>query len=252
MTYVATAGLCNRIRAHLACSELARVNGARVAPVWIQNAHCGADFGDLFNTGPMPARNSMGGRTKVGSFACKGAALYGSDKCHVLDIDWQYQEIHVLERLLGCQDLIRHLPRFRPEVLAGADRLLARLGADGIVVHIRRGDFVTHTGQALTLSHYTEQIRSLVALHGKLPVHIISDGSRDELCGLIEGFDAVLVSSHSDLGRGQASVINAAHEILFAARSRFFIGTPRSSFSEIIMALRNSAVLDAQWHPAPL
>jgi hypothetical protein len=161
----------------------------------------------------------------------------------VLDFDAQWVPIAEARRALSNTEPVT-VP-VCADVIAAADRIAARLVGPALAVHVRQTDFVTHTPFAKPMSHFTNRIAEAIERRVGPPFRTLLVASDDRVvidAQLAARFERVttLTPTYSRTQRGVAT--EALAQLLALARSDEFIGSPHSSFSELVVALRDHTV----------
>jgi len=243
VSYKAYAGLGNRIRAHYTATLLARRLERAVHVAWLPSPHLQSDGSDIFASGSsLPSGPGRISRIRTLSLSDLHGRLMRDDlkmlrdSAVVLDYDCQWNPLDSpVNRLLGSGDCTIAV---RQEILDEAAAIAAALPRPVLGMHIRRGDFAMY---ALSSSddYYVDAIRAIggADAYSSILVATDEDGPLDNR--IAAGFQAhrVLVPL---VGRDSLGVApEALAHLLALARTDAFIGTPKSSFSELIEAIRD-------------
>ena len=240
VTYLTDFGLANRMRAHLIAADFAHRTGRELVVRWAENSQCASRFDDLFVRGDAP-RSAAGRHVLVRYDRVTDAASHDlqtdlTADVVVLDLGWQAISREPFERRLagGCE-AARQVLAPRDEILTEVQAAAAAWPPTVIGVHIRRGDFATRAGQALSLERYIQAIHEVLRQPGlgEALIFVASDGGDDELRPLLDRWGDRLwrrPPSPRDEARG---VQQALVDLLLLSRTQHLVLTPRSTFGEM-------------------
>jgi hypothetical protein len=211
------------------------------------NDQCGCTFSDLFvadagmemGCGATPrvvgraeARRGPDGTPPWRCFEDSEAAFV------LMDYDWQYVDEGDMWRWVSglVPDPIAAL-RPKPDVLAQVDAVCDGQGPV-IGVHIRRGDFMTHTRSSPELSRVAASVEAVKARYTTPPeVIVCSDGSPAELEPLLARLGADAVFRAGGVRNTPEGVRGALVDMLVLARCDSLVLTTESSFGKMAALL---------------
>lgn len=239
VSYIADAGMCNRLKSHLIAHALAAKTGREVLLRWIQNRQCGARYEDLFEWG-----DTRFGRFKQISLK-KFPGIRGTpedapledcpEQLILLDAFWQWITPRQFDSFLGdyaCQ--ARNCLKPLPSILDRVESLSADWPKRVIGVHVRRGDFTSINGWTVDNAHY---VRAMHELQDKLGRHLTfvlaSDASNEELLPITQPFSGQVLRIPPSPRENQSGIAHALVTMLLLSRTSYLLLTPRSSFGEM-------------------
>lgn len=263
------AGLCNRLRVMLSGRELAKESGRRFLVFWPVTDSCGCPFNRLFDEQITPASSELVRKLQP-KYMCRYWYGPGSPKMgQPIDLmsepdqdilafsySWLlYPGRYPLHDLL--QDRVhRALDRLQP-----ADSIHAKIEAFKsrhftpltIGVHIRRGDYWRFSPVTMApLERYFQEIDKAVDEHPGSTVFVSTDDGApvnqrtgEVICeGIVGKLSArygrrVVNSRPTSLIRSEPEAVqDAVVDLLLLRSTHRFIGTYRSSFSDLSIAGR--------------
>ncbi|KAL1500192.1 hypothetical protein AB1Y20_012861 [Prymnesium parvum] len=232
----ADAGLCNKLRVCLSYRAIAAAAGRRLVVLWRLSHHCAARFPDLL------------------------APLDGVDVVHDAE---ELQRLHaaasfalrLAPQLSGacteCHPSLRGTAAERqmflalsplPHIQQRIDALRRRLGAPFVAVHVRRTDHAKCFGVQCSDEQFAAFLERCVAQVEGCRIFLATDNAETQQEFLRRYGERVYVSepiSHAHALR-QTSVATALVDLYTCAAACRFKGTPRSSFSDTILQLRQA------------
>lgn len=257
LTVTCLAGLSNRLRVLLSGMALAEATGREFAMHWAPSPPCGAWFHQLFENDwnvSAEVRFDAGNAIDL----THDAPDSPRDLLSVTEpsfsvvhdgwlISWQQDSAHLaLQR--RCRELNAELTPI-PSIAKRIEEFrAAHFKPVMIGVHMRRGDFhFVHPKWLVKIETITRQVDAWLMLEPDAGILLCSDdGAMDPLHGrptgrenLKEAFvqrygERVVFTNPSSLDRRLPGAVQAALVDLWLLRStQFFIGTPKSSFSEM-------------------
>ncbi len=253
VAYFGSAGLANRLRAHVIASAYAERTGRTLVPIWASNQHLGCVFADLFEFDASTAISFQSIRHL--SYLKNINAVQGDASDYAEDLVFfktQWQDVSS-EYLLGSVrpycDSFRKWYRPRAEITAFVECAVTLWPQCVLGVHIRRGDFVTHTGQAIPQLRYIAAIRqSLAEMPERAAVFLASDASPEQLEEIYAAFPGRILprvekpeffeGARGSLPGARGSLI----DILLLSRASRLILTPGSTFGEFAAQISNAPV----------
>lgn len=245
--YICFAGLGNRLRVHLLATAASLATQRKLLVRWPANDQCGCTFSDLFVAdagmemgcaatprvvGRAEARERPDGTPPWSCFEDSEAVFV------LMDYDWQYvDEADIWRWVSGLvTDPIAAL-KPKQDVLAQVDAV-----CDGqspaIGVHIRRGDFLTHTRSSPELSRVVAAVEAAKARYTTPPaVMVCSDGSPAELEPLLAQLGPDVVFRAGSVRDTPEGVREALVDMLVLARCDSLVLTTESSFGKMAALL---------------
>jgi hypothetical protein len=235
--YFAHAGLGNRLRAHMMAQLYAQRTGRTLLTGWVSSIHLGAGFTDLFAwDGPekVPFESIRCISYRKGDLSPQGDRQDFQEEMVYFEPEWQFVDKEYLAAAMGEQD---YLPA---ESLHPCAKLQARLDeirrkwpSSMLGIHVRRGDFVTHSRQAISMERYVSSARKVLAsMAPETHVFLASDASDEELQPLQDAFpnriDKRSVGSRESLDGAEDSLI----DMMLLSSTQHLILTPGSTFGE--------------------
>ncbi len=169
-----------------------------------------------------------------------------------LKTPWQYVNSDYLLRT--SRSFSNSCEWFKPrtEVLSFVDRSVASWPLDVLGVHVRRGDFVTHTGQAISQSRYISAMeRALAEMPPGASVFLASDAPAEQLEQIYDAFPGrILPYVHKpELFDGPRGSLSGARgslvDMLLLSRVSRLVLTPGSTFGEFAAQISNTPVIFA-------
>ncbi|MFT4115680.1 O-fucosyltransferase family protein [Bradyrhizobium sp.] len=250
LPYFCYAGLANRFRSHFAASLVGRELNRQVLPIWIKTMHLESDATDVFEEewskfrGGLP-HGYVGVNTSsvlTGEFR---SLAQSKQQLVVLGFDLQWLPIAETRRLFGPHESVEF--RFRPNLVAAANELVASLRRPYLAVHIRQTDFIANQANYKPMSYYEAEIAKAVGGRADrlkyATLLVASDDSVNLDAALLAEFENVVILT-PEKSRTEAGVASEALVHLLAlGTSDGFVGTPRSSFSEFADAVQCGAVV---------
>jgi hypothetical protein len=256
VTYAVSAGLANRLRAHYLACVLARASGRTVVPIWLPTKELASDGNDVFPQafiaeGELPIQARL---VRVSNLQELPRVLRESiGHLLVLDFDAQWQSIEASRRSMNVTEPI--VFAVRDKIVADAGAIRSQLTHGYISVHVRQGDFLTHTGFAKPLDYFEDQIIATRKCFPAAESLLVASDEPLSLSPAIAGLFAKTVVLTPRYKRTEQGVAPEALSHLVAlANATEFIPSPMSSFSELVLAMRSSLVrVEGQRHsPATL
>lgn len=243
VAYIGTAGLANRLRAHVIASAYAERTGRTLVPCWVSNKHLGCVYSDLFDSGALE-RIHFDTVRRVG-YRKNVAAVQGDGSDYPDDLVFfktQWQDVNS-EYLLHASrpDCANFQKWFRPraEVSLLVERTVKQWPRNVLGVHVRRGDFVTHTRQAIPQSRYIAAMeRVLAEMPDRGSIFLASDASAEELQCIRDAFPGRIARNvkKPELFEGARGSLAGARgamvDMLLLSRCSRLILTPGSTFGE--------------------
>jgi hypothetical protein len=222
----ATGGIARRLRVLLSYLAVARLESRRLTVVWLSEPDCPATFAELFE--PLPTNVAA----DVNILADAAHAPANAPLVHGVA-----HPAFNGAALLG--PMLLRLIKPRPELAAAISGLLQRLGPSFSAAHLRRTDLPAAAGAAgdamdvavaawacndtQPLFVATDHPRSLNAIRRLLPPgQVVSRG----------------VFPHMGSALRKTSIADAVVDMWVASHASRFVGTPTSSFSEAVEAMR--------------
>ncbi len=140
----------------------------------------------------------------------------------------------------------------RAEIASFVEQCVAPWPQNVLGVHVRRGDFVTHTGQAISQSRYIVAMRrALAEMSDGTNIFLTSDASAEELQEIYDAFAGRVLPliqkcSHFEGVRGSLpGARGALVDLLLLSRASRLILTPGSTFGEFAAQISNAPVMFA-------
>lgn len=236
LTYLASAGLGNRLRAHLIAYVISIKTERKLLIRWFSNVHCHSTFYDLFEPSSLLYQK---GRFHSIEYLKNPKELVDSANVAVeensrdvliLDFEWQFVEYKYLVEVIRGFDL-RKILVLRQDLQKEVDQLVEYIGGDFLGVHIRRGDFKV-TGQIVALEKYIALISCKVDENPDIKIFIASDENRDQLEPLLSHFRNIYFRETK--GRQSLNGMeDAVIDMFLLSEARQLILTPGSTFGEL-------------------
>jgi len=237
VTYFAYAGLGNRLRAHMMAQAYALRTGRELVVSWDKTRHLSADFGELFVwDGPTTASYKSSRRLPY----VKGELSPQSDRENFeedivcFDAQWQFVDSEYLFQSLGDFSGVI-LGSLRPEAKLAEQiaKVKSQWPKSVVGIHVRRGDFVTHTGQAISLDRYITATRKVLStMPDDTHLFMASDASDAELLPIQEAFygkiERCAVHPRESAAGAQASL----RDLLLLSGTNHLVLTGGSTFGE--------------------
>lgn len=256
VAYVGSAGLANRLRAHVIAGAYAERTGRILAPCWVSNKHLGCVFSDLFDPA-LPEGINFRTIRRVG-YLKHIAAAQGEMSDYPEDLIFfktQWQDVHSEYLLRAARPHCDSFSRWvtpKAEVSAFVEHAVALWPRQVLGVHVRRGDFVTTTGQAISLSRYVVAMgRVLSEMPEDTGVLLASDAPAEELQEIYAAFPGRILPRvfkptffegvRGSLPGARGSLV----DMLLLSRASRLILTPGSTFGEFAAQISNVEVIYA-------
>lgn len=253
VAYIGCAGLANRLRAHVIASVYAERTGRILVPCWSNNSHLGCAFSDLFDFDALEGINYRTVR-RVDYLkhiaTAQGDTLDYPENLVFFKTPWQYVNSEYLHRAARpfCDSFWRWV-KPRAELLSFVERSVAPWPQNLLGVHVRRGDFVTHTGQAISQSRYIVAMgRVLAEMPEGVKIFLTSDAHAEELQEIYDAFPGRILprihkSAYFEGVRGSLSGARGSLvDMLLLSRASRLILTPGSTFGEFAAQMNNVPV----------
>lgn len=244
VTYATYAGLANRLRAHFIAAAIADLTGRELVPVWLSTKELASDGSDVLANAPTLEDRRLLRTRPVRMLSCAdGAHLVKRARMHsssvlALDFDAQWISIRDARATLG-----RTAPvsiAVRGAIDDEANQIMSGWRGRTLAVHIRQTDFVSHTPFARSVAEFEAEISRRPT--GYSTLLIASDGPVVLSTTTRDRFEHVQVIQPT-LARTEPGVApEAMAHVLALARADDFIGSPMSSFSELVSAIRDAVV----------
>jgi hypothetical protein len=246
VSYAVSAGLANRLRSHYLASIVARATGRTVFPIWLATKELASDGHDIFpqslptrsQTRPFDAR--LISATKLMQ-ELPSVLRDDEDRVLMLNFDAQWQPFEESRNLLGATEPV--VVQVDDKIVADARRIVATLGDSYISVHVRQGDFLTHTGFAKPLAYFEEHVRAARQRSPAAECLLIASDEDVSVSPPIAALFAKTVVLTPTFKRTEHGVAaEALAHLLALAEATEFVPSPMSSFSEFVLALRSRLI----------
>lgn len=252
ITYFASGGLANRLRAHHLTSLLGAQWGRKVVPVWLRTKELASDGSDIF---PKVTHASSGDRRlsyhkiSIKTLNERGLASDTTkDRLVVLDVKAQWVEIDRARTMVGSAAPVSF--QFTDGVLRATNAIEQELGRPAVAVHMRQTDFrgtspYLSVPWAKPAAYFEDKILEVLAAAGAKTFHtlLVASDEHPKLQSNVTARFAKVVVLTPKFGRADNGVApEALSHLLALARADEFIGSPNSSFSEFVEALRRGTV----------
>lgn len=243
VTYLCTAGLGNRLAAHIVAHAYALRTGRQLIVSWIRNWHCGATFNDLFEP-VFPSHAAYRTKTILRESHHRNSALANAEDPpeDLVAFDSQFfpSDLHRLReedaRHLG--EILSNL-RPRPEIIREVDRVARTFPRPIVGVHIRLGDFKV-LGRAVPIKTYIKVLSNLQNRFGpRIVCYLASDGTEDELFPFQQHFTCIRYSQGEKARDTIEDITMALVDLLLLARTDIVVQAPLSSLSNVAAFLGN-------------
>lgn len=185
VTYLTSAGLGNRLRAHLIAQRYAALASRTLRVMWPATKHLNGNVSDLLQFAEGDGKERFSTARVVpyvkGQMAPQGDCRFDYEEdLVVFDFAWQFVDsAYLIERLEECPGWRNWIQPSR-RVADRVEARTARFGKHTVGIHIRQGDFVTHTGQAIQLDRYVACLERIVRASSDTDcVFIATDGTPD-------------------------------------------------------------------------
>jgi hypothetical protein len=247
ISYMAYAGLGNRLRAHNLAARVGELTGRRVASVWMANSHLMSNASDVlelrdvnFNSG-SPAKGQSPRYALIDASDVKSGRFYeiadkNRDRLVVMTSAAQWvsfqRGVELTRRARPA-----HIP-IRSTISAGAAAMVASIPRPYLAVHIRQTDFITHTGQAQDMDYFERLIRSAATHRSFKTLLIASDDALSVTAPTRSLFEQVIILRPSFSRGEEGAAPEAMEHLLVLMDADEFIPSPHSSFSELVLAQR--------------
>ncbi len=249
IAYIGSAGLANRLRAHVISSVYAERTGRTLIPGWVVNEHLGCEFSDLFESDSPKGINFQSVRQvtyvrPLSSF--QGDVSDYPEEMVFFKTQWQDLTSEYLLRAAKpyCGNFGKWF-KPRSEISAFVDHCVAQWPQSVLGVHVRRGDFVPQD-QDLPESRYNAAIsRALAELPDTTRILLVSDAPPEDLRAIENAFPGrvmpPIMKPEGFLGaRGTLSEARGALvDMLLLSRTSMLILTPGSTFGEFAGFISN-------------
>lgn len=236
ISYVATAGMGNRLRAHLIALAIARRTGRQLLIHWARNSHCGAHYSDLYQPGAAAERGFF--KSVAVLHYLKGVQrpqadrdLYYPQDLLVLDESWQFVDFEYLVESVRPLDLSTALVPVESIAVKIKD-LWPLLGGRYIGMHVRRGDFV-RLGHDTPLQRYRQALLQLPAEWVSKAIFIASDAKKSELAEVFQLKERELVTQEVGCRASLMGMQDAVLDLFLLANADYLILTRGSTFGEL-------------------
>ncbi len=247
ISYLAYAGLGNRLRSHYLASRIGQLTGRKIGIVWMGNPHLMSDGSDLFteqhshlHTELRRCRYALLSMRDIRSGEYRRIAAEQQNRLLVLGTEAQWTPFQEAARLTPEASTV-YLD-IRNAVHEVADAIIAGLPRPYIGVHIRQTDFVTPIGNAQSLRYFEQQIVNAASVTSYRTLVIASDDIV-YLSKAVESRFEKVVTIRPTLRRDQIGVASEAmSHILVLMQADEFIPSPYSSFSEFVIAEHNGLI----------
>jgi len=247
VTYRVYAGMCNRFRAHYLAELVAQKIGRSVFPAWIETRLFASDGFDILDGIPSKMAGfslpnyCLLGLNHIISGAYVEMAQRNVNRLIVLDFDAQWINFNASRSTIDTNFPVKF--PIREDVLATARSLIAELSRPCLAVHIRQTDFL-EIGKPM--NYFEKRIMELIneRQQDRFKTLLIASDDLVDLSTETQGqFEHVFVLTPT-FSRWQIGVAKEAlTHLLVLAAADAFIGSPKSSFSEFVQALRQGMIL---------
>jgi hypothetical protein len=250
ITYRAYAGMANRFRAHYLAELMGQKIGRNVFPAWIETDHLRSNGFDIFNGLPrrmatlsLPSYCLLGlNHIRTGAYI--EIARRNSNRLIVLSFDAQWMQFNASRSLMDANCPVKF--PFREDVLSSAYSLVGELRRPYLAVHIRQTDFLSHTNHGKSPAYFEGQIAMRVneRRQDRFKTLLVASDSLVHISAETRAkFEHVVVLTPTLRRRQHGVAKQALTHLLALAAADAFVESPKSSFSEFILALRRGIIL---------
>ncbi len=242
--YTAFAGLANRMRAHTAALIFSHFSSLPVVPIWQVNKQCGANFLDIFDD---TSNNNILGFTKINLVEKSEQKPFlnqlQQDSLNILHYSWQFFDSFSWIKKQNLKKIVIDKLNFKKEIIDMQNCQLKKSCELSIGVHIRRGDFVTHTSYARPIESYYNSIDKMIqnTMCKNITIFISTDDSieiKNEIKKRYNKYNVIWNNFHT-LREQKDSIKNACADLLDLASCDKLVLTPKSSFGDFASFLSN-------------